>query len=114
MLPHQRMTLKHILHTGQIAGNALIGYLFLKVLATRFGTSAEKDIFDVAYSIPFLILNVGGLGFAHAVVSSYFAKTSVTRPHRSAQLFSTTVTGVFLASSIMAALCALSVGPISS
>jgi putative peptidoglycan lipid II flippase len=114
MLTHKRLALKHVLHTAQIVGNSLIGYLFLKVLANRFGTSAEKDVFDVAYSIPFLILNVGGLGFAHAVVSSYFAKTSVTRPHRCEPLFATTVTGVFLVSGMMAALCALFVGPIST
>jgi putative peptidoglycan lipid II flippase len=114
MLTHKRMALKHVLHTAQIAGNALIGYLFLKVLANRFGTSAEKDVFDVAYSIPFLILNVGGLGFAHAVVSSYFAKTSVTRPHRCGPLFCTTVTSVFLLSGLMAILCALFVGPVST
>ncbi|HTQ40697.1 MAG TPA: lipid II flippase MurJ [Pirellulales bacterium] len=114
MLTHKRLALKHILHTAQIVGNALIGYLFLKVLANRFGTSAEKDIFDVAYSIPFLILNVGGLGFAHAVISSYFAKTSVTRPHRCGPLFATTVTGVFLVSGLMALSCALFAEPIST
>ncbi|HEY2826406.1 MAG TPA: lipid II flippase MurJ [Pirellulales bacterium] len=114
MLTHKRLALKHVLHTAQIVGNALIGYVFLKVLANRFGTSAEKDVFDVAYSIPFLILNVGGLGFAHAVISSYFAKTSVTRPHQCAPLFATTVTGVFLVSGMMALLCALFVGPIST
>jgi peptidoglycan biosynthesis protein MviN/MurJ (putative lipid II flippase) len=84
-----RLSVRHGLLTAQIAANALIGYLFLKVLATRFGASAEKDIFDIAYAIPFVILNVGGFAFAHGVMIAHFAKLSATRPEKVAPVFAT-------------------------
>jgi putative peptidoglycan lipid II flippase len=107
------ISVRHGLLTAQIAANALIGYLFLKILATRFGASAEKDIFDIAYAIPFVILNVGGFAFAHGVMIAHFAKLSATRPEKVAPVFATTATCVVIGSVALAAGCAWFSGAIS-
>ncbi len=112
MSQRNHFALKHGLLTSQIALNALVGYLFAKMLASRFGTSAEKDVFDIAYAIPFIILNVGGFAFAHAVVTSHFSKLLASRPHRLQPLFSTTVTCVILGTTLLAAPFAVLVEPL--
>ena len=40
----------------QVAANSLFGYLFTRGLAYQYGVSAFKDVFDIAYAIPFVIL----------------------------------------------------------
>ncbi|MCS6295218.1 MAG: hypothetical protein H8K09_03175 [Nitrospira sp.] len=65
--------LKHWALTAQIALNTLIGYLFIKFLASNWGASAHKDAFDVAYSIPFLLMSVSGVTFLEAVITTRFS-----------------------------------------
>jgi peptidoglycan biosynthesis protein MviN/MurJ (putative lipid II flippase) len=108
-----RLTIRHGLLTAQIAANALVGYLFWKVLAVRFGVSADKDIFDIAYAIPFVILNVGGFAFAHSVMIAHFSKVSATKPQKMGPVFATTATCVVMGSVVLAALCAPFAGAIS-
>lgn len=108
-----RSTIRHGLLTAQIAANALVGYLFLKVLAVRFGASADKDIFDIAYAIPFVILNVGGFAFAHSVLIAHFSKLAATQPHKLESIFATTATCVVIGSAALATVCGLFVGNIS-
>jgi putative peptidoglycan lipid II flippase len=113
MSERKHLAIRHAKLTAQIVANAIIGYLFLKLLAVRFGASAEQDIFDIAYSIPFIILNVGGFSFAHAVVTSHFAKLRTIRPQSLEPLFATTLTCVVLGCTVLSGLCALLAGPIS-
>src|SRR5580698_6048587 len=104
MNEHKQLAIRHAKLTAQIVANAFIGYLFLKLLAVRFGASAEQDIFDIAYSIPFIILNVGGFSFAHAVVTSHFARLRTTRPHKLEPLFATTLTSVVIGCTLLSVL----------
>lgn len=69
--------LRHWALTAQIVLNILIGYLFIKFLASNWGASAHKDAFDVAYSIPFLVISVSGVTFLEAVITTQF--TSMRR-----------------------------------
>ena len=64
----------HLLYVAQIGANSLVGFLFARLLAYQFGTSAQKDGFDIAYSIPFIVLNLSGLAYIHSVVVTQFAK----------------------------------------
>lgn len=49
----------------QVAANSLFGYLFTRGLAYQYGVSGFKDIFDIAYAIPFLILRICGFTLIH-------------------------------------------------
>ncbi len=112
MIGRRKLAVSHALVSAQIALNAAVGYFFLKVLAARFGASAEKDIFDIAYNVPFIILNVGGFAFAHAVVTTYFSKVLATRPHKAEQLFATTATCAVIGSLSLGVLCVLFLDPL--
>jgi putative peptidoglycan lipid II flippase len=64
----------HALYVCQIAANSLVGYLFARMLAYQFGTSAQKDGFDIAYSVPFIVLNLSGLAYIHSVVMTQYSR----------------------------------------
>ncbi|MCW5800448.1 MAG: membrane protein of unknown function [Nitrospira sp.] len=80
--------LKHWALTAQIALNTLIGYLFLKFLASNWGASAHKDAFDIAYSIPFLLMSVSGVTFLEAVITARFANMQGSDHERASAMFS--------------------------
>lgn len=58
----------------QVGSNALIGLLFQRMLALRFGLSAEKSAFDIAFSIPFTVVSLSGLAMAHTVIVGFFTR----------------------------------------
>ena len=66
----------------QLALNTIVGYGFARMLANMYGISATKDGFDIAYSVPFIILNLSGFAFGHAVVSTHFSKLRVENPEK--------------------------------
>lgn len=72
--------LRHWALTAQIALNALIGYAFIKFLASNWGASAHKDAFDIAYSVPFLLMSVSGVTFLEAVITTRFS--TIREGHR--------------------------------
>lgn len=113
MTQFKRFAAKHAILMAQIALNAIVGYVFLKLLAGRFGATAQKDVFDIAYSIPFLIMNIGGLVFAHAVITAHFSKLSVLRPHKAESVFATTLTCVLLGSAVLTAVCVVFCKPLT-
>jgi len=80
--------LKHWALTAQIALNTLIGYLFIKFLASNWGTSAHKDAFDVAYAIPFLLMSVSGVTFLEAVITTRFSNMRGNDRARVSAMFS--------------------------
>lgn len=80
--------LRHWALTAQIALNTLIGYLFIKFLASNWGASAHKDAFDVAYSIPFLLMSVSGVTFLEAVITTKFSNTLGNDRARANAMFS--------------------------
>jgi peptidoglycan biosynthesis protein MviN/MurJ (putative lipid II flippase) len=72
--------LRHWALTAQIALNALVGYAFIKFLASNWGASAHKDAFDIAYSVPFLLMSVSGVTFLEAVITTRFS--TIREGHR--------------------------------
>lgn len=63
-----------IILTIQIGSNSIVGYIFLKILAAEFGTSAETDSFLIAYSVPFLILSISGLSLIQSIAAVNFTR----------------------------------------
>ena len=97
----------HALYVSQIAANSLVGYLFARLLAYQFGTSAQKDGFDIAYSVPFIVLNLSGLAYIHSVVMTQFARMLATKSPDINSVFSvvlTWMTSVAIVLMIVAAL----------
>lgn len=86
------MQRNHVLFTLQIGLNVAVSYAFSKVLAYRFGTSAEKDGFDIAFSVPMIILSVGGFGFLSYAVTTHVAKMLESDRERLSSVFSTLLT----------------------
>ncbi len=80
--------LRHWALTTQIVLNILIGYLFIKFLASNWGASAHKDAFDVAYSIPFLLISVSGVSFLEAVITTRFSSIRRSENGRANAMFS--------------------------
>lgn len=98
----------HALLAAQIAANSLTGFLFMRLLADLFGVSAEKDSFDIAYSVPFIIMNVSGFAFLHGVVTSRFAKMRADSYERTSKVFSTTLAVMTALGALLTLACALS------
>lgn len=69
-----KMNMRAILMALQIGANSLTGYIMMRVMAHHFGLSAEKDAFDIAYSIPFLLMTAAGFYFMQPVISGAFLK----------------------------------------
>lgn len=80
--------LRHWALTAQIVLNILIGYLFIKFLASNWGASAHKDAFDVAYSLPFLLISVSGVSFLEAVITARFSNIRRSGYSRANAMFS--------------------------
>ncbi|MCA9230074.1 MAG: hypothetical protein KDA57_05455, partial [Planctomycetales bacterium] len=89
----------------QLALNAVVGYGFTRMLANMYGVSAAKDGFDIAYSVPFIILNLSGFAFGHAVISTHFAKLRVTDPEKLQVVFSTILHLMLLVGALLVGAC---------
>lgn len=92
----KRNMVNHWILMIQIGLNSLVGYLFLKVLAVKFGIMPEKDGFDIAYSVPFIILSVSGFMFLHGIITSQFAKMLANSPSKIEPVFATTLNSMLL------------------
>lgn len=86
------LPLRALLMVGQIASNTVAGYLMMRLLAYHFGISAERDAFDIAYSIPFLLMTAGGLYFVQPVISAAFQKQRIASDGDPMGLFSMLIT----------------------
>lgn len=74
----------------QVAANSLFGYLFTRGLAYQYGVSAFKDVFDIAYAIPFLILRLCGFTLIHgATVTTFSLLRQTTTDRQIASAYST-------------------------
>lgn len=72
----------------QLALNSIFGYVFMKLLAYLWGTSEEASLFDLAWSIPFLLVAASGLTAIQAVFSSYYSKNALNESQFSETLSS--------------------------
>lgn len=86
------MRSRFLLLTSQIAMNSILGYVLMKVLAVKFGTSEYKDAFDIAYSVPFLILALSGFSFLNTVITAKFAALAQRRRRDMETVFCTILT----------------------
>ena len=88
--------------TLQLLLNGLTGYLFVRLLASLYGTTAQKDVFDIAYSVPFLLVNVGGLAFLHGLVTIRFAQMLEVSSPDISEVYSSLMSWTILVSSLLA------------
>ena len=95
----------HLLVFLQLASNAAVGYVFARLLAYMFGISAEKDGFDIAYSVPFIILTLSGFVFGHAVVTAHFARLRAANPEKLQVVFSTALNLMLVLGAGLVAVC---------
>jgi putative peptidoglycan lipid II flippase len=102
-----RDILKHWALTAQIALNTLVGYLFIKFLASNWGASAHKDAFDVAYSIPFLLMSVSGVTFLEAVITTRFSNIHGNDRVRANAIFSGILNYLLVFSICLIGLCVM-------
>lgn len=86
------MRLRQFAFFLQIFLNLVASYAFSKLLAFRFGMSAEKDGFDIAFSVPMIILTVGGFGYLSCAITTHVAKMLETAPEKIGPVFSTLLT----------------------
>src|SRR5581483_3517262 len=99
--------------TIQIGLNSLVGYLFLKVLALKFGTSAQKDGFDIAYSVPFIVMSVSGFTFLHSIITTQFSKMLANESRHIDSVFSTVLTCMLCLGGGFVLLCMLLSRPLT-
>ncbi len=105
--------LRHgLLYSGQIVANSLAGYLFARTLAFHLGAGAEKSAFDIAWSLPFLVLNLAGFNFMYGVAASSFAALGSGREEQRQRLFSAVLGLMLLAGGALLVLGWLLAGPI--
>lgn len=102
-----RPLLKHWAFTIQIGLNSVVGYAFLRIMSVKFGTSADKSAFDIAYSVPFMILNVSGFAWLHSVVTTQFTRQVVDDPAGASESFSTTLNVMLAIGAGLLLLCAM-------
>ena len=55
----------------------MTGYLFQKMFAYYYGASVEKSIFDIAFSVPTMLIYLSGFGMTHAIVVSLFTRLRI-------------------------------------
>lgn len=99
--------LRHWSFTAQVALNALVGYLFMKYLASNWGTSAHKDAFDVAYSVPFVLMSMSGFVFFEAIIAAKFSGVQSKDFNHANDLFSRILSYLILCSTSLIALVAM-------
>jgi putative peptidoglycan lipid II flippase len=90
-----------------------VGYVFARLLAYQFGTSAQKDAFDIAYAVPFIVLNLSGFAYIHSVVTTHFVRLSTEdSPHIDAA-FSTTLAWMTGLGGVLLVVTAAFSGPVT-
>lgn len=104
---------RHGLYMSQIACNSLVGYVFARLLANQFGTSAEKDAFDIAYSVPFIVLNLSGFAYIHSVVTTQFVRLSAEKSSHITTAFSTTLASMTALGALLLGVTAVFSGPLA-
>ena len=62
--------------------NILISYFFLRLVANQFGVTEEKAAFDIAYSVPFLVVSVTGFVFLHGALVKHFSELLIKSPEK--------------------------------
>jgi len=105
---------KQSLYTGQVILNSITGYLLMKLIAYHFGASVEASIFDLAFSVPFIILSVSGFTFIHGITSSVFAGHSLKNNTEINTLFSTMLNVLLIISAIVVILAVINVDIIAN
>lgn len=111
--PARGAGLRHgLVYGGQIVANSLAGYLFARTLAYYLGAGAEKSAFDIAWSLPFLVLNLAGFSFMYGVAASAFASLGPGREAERQRLFSAVLGIMLLAGALLLAAGWLLAGPI--
>lgn len=97
--------LNHLLLVGQIGANSVIGFVFSRMLSAMFGLSSAKDGFDIAYSVPYFVLNCSGFAFGHAVIATHFARLRIASPEKLQSAFSTLLNTMLLVGLVLMAGC---------
>lgn len=85
--------------------NGVVGLFFARALAGSLGVSSEKDAFDVAYAVPFVVMGTLGLTWMQGVITSRLAH-SRNDPELSQAFFSWCLLWASGISLTGAALCA--------
>ena len=91
----------------QICLNVAVSYVFSRIMAHRFGTTAEKDGFDIAISVPMILLSVGGLGFLSSAITVHAARLRQSSMNRINEVFSTLLTYMLSGCIVFGAVCCL-------
>jgi putative peptidoglycan lipid II flippase len=87
--------------TIQLLLNGVTGYLFVRLLASLYGTTAQKDAFDIAYSVPFFLVNVGGLAFLHGLVTVRFSQMLEASSPDMSEVYSSLMSWTVLVSCVL-------------
>ncbi len=85
----------------QMGLNFVLAYLFVRVLAVSFGTSAAKDSFDIAFSVPYMIIDVCGFVFLQSVIMTQFARTPSSSSRELNRLFGTCLNAMSISALIL-------------
>lgn len=100
-----RARLNLCMFTAQVGFNSIVGYLFYRLLAVKLGVSAEKDVFDIAYSVPYIIMSISGFSFLHSIVTTHFSKMLANGFSEMDATFSTVLNLMLLVSIGVLAVC---------
>jgi peptidoglycan biosynthesis protein MviN/MurJ (putative lipid II flippase) len=92
---------KSIQFTLQIAANSLLGFLFARYTAQVFGVSQTKDIFDIAYAVPFLVLKLSGFYILHGILLVKFQDLRSLKTDREQSVFISTILSIQLTLAIV-------------
>lgn len=101
------------IYGAQIVANSLAGYLFARTLAHYLGAGAEKSAFDIAWSLPFLVLNLAGFNFMYGLAAASFAKWGPKEQAQRQRLFSAVLGLVLLSGFVLCLAGWLLAGPMS-
>ena len=97
---------RYLLFVTQIILNSVLGYAFTRLIAFKLGASATKDVFDIAYAIPFLVLKLCGFGILHGVALTQFGNIRSTQNQCEANKVFSTLLTLMLIMCVMLALLA--------
>lgn len=79
---------KTSLYGLQLVANSLIAYLFLRVISFLWGTGEDASVFQIAWSLPFLLITASGLDSIQAVVTSFFMRARQEGAVNASEVFS--------------------------
>jgi peptidoglycan biosynthesis protein MviN/MurJ (putative lipid II flippase) len=69
--------MRQSLYTAQIVLNSLSGFLLLRAIGTKYGLSEAASAFDIAFSVPFYVMNISGFTFLHGILAAQLARLSL-------------------------------------